>query len=367
MRLIDGNKIVMSLADWWYSSFGQEETDESKAIKKVMEQVEKMVMEMPEIVRCKDCKWYDPPHIKYNDGTREDYPKEPFVTADIGSTVGGKCIAKNKIYCTAHDRENPDDYEEIVMFRSPDDYCSYGEKQVTGKLKNPDDSLFTEDSEACKEQKSKLESDTISRQAVIDYLNKLLDGRFDAVKSAMIQGIRDNIRLLPQVEPPKKAEPKTDLVNRSDVLELAKSGVLIRNDNYKKVCEAINGLPSCHTCRECEPVEPKIYGNEHNCIMTMFGECSYSETGCGSCAVVQKVRNALKDECPQAEPERPKGEWIPCTKNGICLTELMRKEGQAWYGYKCSKCSHIHKGNALTECNFCPNCGADMRGDKECG
>lgn len=40
--------------------------------------------------------------------------------------------------------------------------------------------------------------------------------------------------------------------------------------------------------------EPIIYGNEHNCIMTMFGECSYNETGCGSCAVVEKVRNALE-------------------------------------------------------------------------
>ena len=45
-------------------------------------------------------------------------------------------------------------------------------------------------------------------------------------------------------------------------------------------------------CR-CLKVQ-KIYGNEYNCIMTMFGECSYSETGCGDCAVVEKVRKALK-------------------------------------------------------------------------
>jgi len=38
-------------------------------------------------------------------------------------------------------------------------------EQVTGKLNNPDDSLLTADSEACKEQKSKL--DLISRQAVL--------------------------------------------------------------------------------------------------------------------------------------------------------------------------------------------------------
>lgn len=53
-----------------------------------------------------------------------------------------------------------------------------------------------------------------------------------------------------------------------------------------------------------DPVEdePIIYGNEHNCIMTMFGECSYNETGCGSCAVVEKVRNALDKYEPKDEP-----------------------------------------------------------------
>ena len=43
---------------------------------------------------------------------------------------------------------------------------SADKKQVTGKLKNRDDSLLTADSEACKEQKSKL--DLISRQDAID-------------------------------------------------------------------------------------------------------------------------------------------------------------------------------------------------------
>ena len=44
--------------------------------------------------------------------------------------------------------------------------------------------------------------------------------------------------------------------------------------------------------------------------------------------------------------DRPRGEWIPCTKSGLILTELMRREGQKWYGYKCSECNRIHKGNA---------------------
>lgn len=45
MRPIDGDKLMMSLADWWYSSFGQEETEEAKAIKTVMDKVEESLGE----------------------------------------------------------------------------------------------------------------------------------------------------------------------------------------------------------------------------------------------------------------------------------------------------------------------------------
>ena len=40
MRPIDGDKLMMWLADWWYSSFGHVETDESKAIKSVLDKIE---------------------------------------------------------------------------------------------------------------------------------------------------------------------------------------------------------------------------------------------------------------------------------------------------------------------------------------
>ncbi len=63
------------------------------------------------------------------------------------------------------------------------------------------------------------------------------------------------------------------------------------------------------------------------------------------------------------EENQPKhGEWIPCDKNGLALTELMRREGRKWYGYRCSNCNFIYKGNALTECDFCQKCGALMKG-----
>ena len=42
-RLIDADKLMMSLADWWYSSFGEEETDEAKAIRTVMDKIEQSI------------------------------------------------------------------------------------------------------------------------------------------------------------------------------------------------------------------------------------------------------------------------------------------------------------------------------------
>lgn len=54
--------------------------------------------------------------------------------------------------------------------------------------------------------------------------------------------------------------------------------------------------------------EPIIYGNEHNCMMTVFGECSYAETGCGDCAVVEKVRNALDKYEPKDESQTERSE-----------------------------------------------------------
>lgn len=67
---------------------------------------------------------------------------------------------------------------------------------------------------------------------------------------------------------------------------------------------------------------------------------------------------------PTITADRPRGEWLPCSFSGLLMTEQVRKEGIKWYGYRCSNCDHIRKGNALIECNYCPYCGADMRGEQ---
>ena len=58
--------------------------------------------------------------------------------------------------------------------------------------------------------------------------------------------------------------------------------------------------------------------------------------------------------------EQPTGKWIECTKSGMPLTEYGRIMGEKWYGFKCSRCNYIYKGNALVESPYCQECGARM-------
>ena len=62
--------------------------------------------------------------------------------------------------------------------------------------------------------------------------------------------------------------------------------------------------------------------------------------------------NVLK-ALPSAQPERKKGEWI------VLYDEDSPQDG-IW---KCSACDYIRLADDITPMNYCPNCGADMRGN----
>ena len=70
--------------------------------------------------------------------------------------------------------------------------------------------------------------------------------------------------------------------------------------------------------------------------------------GRGNCRTIQRdVINAIKNGTPYED--RPKGKWIEeRDKRGHLITR------------KCPICKAFHDGMII---NFCPNCGADMRGD----
>ena len=65
---------------------------------------------------------------------------------------------------------------------------------------------------------------------------------------------------------------------------------------------------------------------------------------------------------PSAEPERKKGEWLLYESR----SDIYDLEGVCTWGkaYRCSECGFIHWViEDFGIYSFCPNCGADMRGD----
>ncbi len=62
---------------------------------------------------------------------------------------------------------------------------------------------------------------------------------------------------------------------------------------------------------------------------------------------------------PSAQPERKRGKWIyDEDEYGIDI-----------YGYYCDKCRFFlpwdYLINSIEDYNFCPNCGADMKGEDD--
>lgn len=61
------------------------------------------------------------------------------------------------------------------------------------------------------------------------------------------------------------------------------------------------------------------------------------------------------------EATPPQGKWIDKGWKGDWQFETDGR-GNCWHEYECSECGFHSKGG---KSNFCPNCGADMRGGGE--
>ena len=116
-------------------------------------------------------------------------------------------------------------------------------EQVTGKLNNPEDSLLTADSEACKEQKSKL--DLISRQAAIDALDKRFDDVPMELTTEILQLRRDLSKL-----PSAQSEPKTGKWIRHDEVRNVYGGTYVECSECgeKYVVQYIEDEKFCRNC-----------------------------------------------------------------------------------------------------------------------
>ena len=73
-------------------------------------------------------------------------------------------------------------------------------------------------------------------------------------------------------------------------------------------------------------------------------------------AVFDCLESSEITELPSVRPERKKGEWIPQDfnkRNGFATTVV-------YYFPRCSVC-----GETANYTNYCPNCGADMKGETD--
>lgn len=112
-------------------------------------------------------------------------------------------------------------------------------------------------------------------------------------------------------------EEAMNMSNEQAVQILIPMRNMMHDQNGCPISDAAFALDKAIEALSADRPSEIIYGNEHNCIMTIFGECSYAETGCGDCAVVEKVRKALSTN-------RPQGKWI---EKAISIIDDMQSEG----------------------------------------
>ena len=86
----------------------------------------------PEVIRCKDCIYYDPPHVE-NNGVRYEYNEMPadafdalgtgLVNAEYGINIGGRCCVD--YYCKNYS-------DDKRVFVREDNYCGRAERRIDG-------------------------------------------------------------------------------------------------------------------------------------------------------------------------------------------------------------------------------------------
>lgn len=179
-------------------------------------------------------------------------------------------------------------------------------------------------------------SDYIDRQAAIDALLKAKDK--GELHRLLIQ--------LPSVQLNLQStcnQLATDCISRQAAIELCdwyEHDFIEVEAYFKQFNDELRKLPSAQPERQCNTCS-------YNCL-------SWDEEPCDSCTIANSHYK------PSAHPERKNGKWI-----GKHERKLFSHPDSITY--ECSECGYsIYTIYGMPETtNFCPNCGADMRGDTE--
>jgi len=131
---IETIKVALAEVEWEYP------IDYTVAFRMAIE-----ALEQPEIIHCRECGYWKPPHIVLNDGRQRLYkdgecdsdPFEMFVSSDVGLNVGGKCWRE---YNSGYGRD-------MRVFRDEWNFCSKAIKLREGMTPAENFGLTTEPQE----------------------------------------------------------------------------------------------------------------------------------------------------------------------------------------------------------------------------
>ena len=105
-------------------------TDPINVLTEVRDRIKRLPSAQPEIIRCKDCIYYDPPHVE-NNGVRYEYDEMPadafdalgtgLVSVEYGINIGGRCCVD--YYCKNYS-------DDKRVFVREDNYCGRAERRT---------------------------------------------------------------------------------------------------------------------------------------------------------------------------------------------------------------------------------------------
>lgn len=166
-----------------------------------------------------------------------------------------------------------------------------------------------------------------------------------------------------------------DLISKQDVLEelacdlaMVNEQILILQKEVDDVYDRIRDLPAAQSERKrgtWVPVDAfSAFGGDEATWMTHGNPIvDYYCSECKEQAYAGEDGESLltkfcpncgcRMDLPSGQSERKKGKWVPDVS---CYD----KEGCPCVVTRCNQC-----GNVYPKYNFCPGCGADMRGDRD--
>ena len=216
-----------------------------------------------------------------------------------------------------------------------------------------------------------MSDDLIDRQAAIDALGErpMVWVGSDYELGARNQYDADVLAL--ETVPSAQPQSCKDAVSKADVLETYSELYDVFDDNKEiknelhKIYDKINALKAVQPQSTMGQLTDAVQSTT-DCISRQAAIDALTEywkgisdrhpTLDGEMAVYADCKGIIK-RLPSAQPQRIKGRWVGTDYDGFA-------DGNPVYDeWKCSICGCVVEDEEPTW-NFCPNCGADMRGEE---